>query len=523
MVGYRPADWHPLDLDRDPTPGDPDRVRSLATQLHDFAHDVSEALRLVKGMAGEDTLLEWAGKSAEVFKEQFGDVPKNLKKLKTSYEMCGDALADFWPKLERAQALADRALAKAKEAQDDLTSAKSRPSSADSWVNRANKEADKYTDDPTGRKSDGDKPDEAKVRAATRDVQNAKSAHSKDIWRYTWDADDRLTSVVTPDGTLWRYLYDPLGRRVAKRRMAADGQGIAEETRFTWDGAHLVEQTTVRADSSETSTLTWERDGTRPLAQTERITLADAPQEVVDERFYAMVTDLVGTPTELVSEGGDVVWRADATLWGVPGPQESLDTSTPLRFPGQYFDPETQLHHNFFRYYDPVAAAYISADPLGLDAGPNPCAYVPNPLSWLDYLGLLTCAENADLLAKNLAREGRAKSAGEAAAHIVPSGMKRNGAAQARALLEKYGVDINDAANGIPLGHPRPHNFTHRKMFLTRVNAHLNMTVDSMTAAGYGARAIRGALRQELRSIGRQVESELAGGQPAVNAIWTAP
>ncbi|MFF4401433.1 DUF6531 domain-containing protein [Streptomyces sp. NPDC001480] len=179
MAGHRPADWHPLDLDKDPTPGDPTRVRSLAKQLHDFADDVSEALRLVKGMAGEDTLLEWAGKSAEVFKDQFGDVPKNLKKLKKSYEMCGDALADYWPKLERAQTLADKALAKAKEAQDDLSSAKSRLSSADSWVTRANKEADKYKDDPTGRKSDADKPDEAKVRAATRDVQNAKSAHTK--------------------------------------------------------------------------------------------------------------------------------------------------------------------------------------------------------------------------------------------------------------------------------------------------------------------------------------------------------
>ncbi|MFH8895046.1 DUF6531 domain-containing protein [Streptomyces coeruleorubidus] len=179
MAGHRPADWHVLDLDKDPTPGDPQRVRTLAKQLHDFADDVSEALRLVKGMAGEGTLLEWAGKSADVFKEDFADVPKNLKKLKKSYEMCGDALADFWPKLERAQSLADKALVKGREARDNLSSAQSRLASADSWVTRAGKEADKYKDDPTGSKSDADKPDEAKVRAATRDVQHAKSAQSK--------------------------------------------------------------------------------------------------------------------------------------------------------------------------------------------------------------------------------------------------------------------------------------------------------------------------------------------------------
>ncbi|MFE1259563.1 DUF6531 domain-containing protein [Streptomyces albogriseolus] len=179
MAGHRPTDWHVLDLDKDPTPGDPERVRQLARFLHDFADDVSEALRLVKGMAGEGTLAEWAGKSAKVFKEEFSGVPKNLRKLEKSYAMCGDALADYWPKLERAQALADKALAKAREAQADLTSAKSKLASAQSWVGRATKEADKYKDDPTGSKSDADKPDEAKVRAATRDVRSAKSAQEK--------------------------------------------------------------------------------------------------------------------------------------------------------------------------------------------------------------------------------------------------------------------------------------------------------------------------------------------------------
>ncbi|MFE1437856.1 WXG100 family type VII secretion target [Streptomyces sp. NPDC058739] len=103
MAGHRPTDWHVLDLEKDPVPGDPQRVRQLAGKLHDFADDVSGALRLVKGMAGESTLAEWAGKSAEVFKEDFADVPKNLRKLEKSYALCGDALADYWPKLERAQ------------------------------------------------------------------------------------------------------------------------------------------------------------------------------------------------------------------------------------------------------------------------------------------------------------------------------------------------------------------------------------------------------------------------------------
>lgn len=89
MAGNRPSDWHVLDLERDPTPGDPDRVRLLSKNLLDFADDVGDALRLIKGMADEEAVLQWAGKSAKAFQDQFSGVPKQLKKLRTSYDMAG--------------------------------------------------------------------------------------------------------------------------------------------------------------------------------------------------------------------------------------------------------------------------------------------------------------------------------------------------------------------------------------------------------------------------------------------------
>ncbi|MDR3034867.1 MAG: DNA/RNA non-specific endonuclease, partial [Kitasatospora sp.] len=61
---------------------------------------------------------------------------------------------------------------------------------------------------------------------------------------------------------------------------------------------------------------------------------------------------------------------------------------TPLRFPGQYFDPETRLNYNLHRYYDPESARYTSPDPWGLAAAPNHYSYVDNPHSWCDPLGL---------------------------------------------------------------------------------------------------------------------------------------
>jgi len=36
-----------------------------------------------------------------------------------------------------------------------------------------------------------------------------------------------------------------------------------------------------------------------------------------------------------------------------------------LRFPGQYFDKETNLHYNYFRDYSPEIGRYIESDPIG--------------------------------------------------------------------------------------------------------------------------------------------------------------
>ncbi|MBL7496588.1 type IV secretion protein Rhs [Frankia sp. CNm7] len=246
-------------------------------------------------------------------------------------------------------------------------------------------------------------------------------------WRYSWDADDRLTTVTTPDGTVWRYRYDPFGRRVAKQRLDAAG-AVAEQTAFTWDGAVLAEQhhtigagpdaaapgmaeigtaeigtadpgapgarTTGDAEP-EIITWDWEPGTFRPLTQTtRRAATTDADQAWFDAQFHAIVTDLVGTPTDLVDpDTGHLAWHPRATLWGVTPPPAPGEPTCPLRFPGQYHDPESGLHYNYHRHYDPTTARYESPDPLGLEPSPNPQAYVLNPLSWLDPFGLEGCKD----------------------------------------------------------------------------------------------------------------------------------
>ncbi|MEV4875508.1 putative T7SS-secreted protein [Streptomyces cyaneofuscatus] len=218
--------------------------------------------------------------------------------------------------------------------------------------------------------------------------QKVRLSRKPDTWRYEWDPEDRLTAVTTPDGTRWRYRYDPLGRRVAKERLGGDHLTVVEEIRFTWDGHTLCEQTSVSAALPNPVVLTWDHQALRPLAQTERILSDDASQRTVDERFFAVVTDLVGAPTELVDESGSLAWHTRTTLWGSTTWARHSTAYTPLRFPGQYYDPETGLHHNHHRHYDPETARYLTPDPLGLAPAPNAAAYVHNPHTWSDPLGL---------------------------------------------------------------------------------------------------------------------------------------
>ncbi|MFI0373296.1 RHS repeat-associated core domain-containing protein [Actinomadura sp. 1N219] len=208
------------------------------------------------------------------------------------------------------------------------------------------------------------------------------------VWRFHWDADDRLTTAQTPGGSHWRYHYDPLGRRIAKHQYAPDGTTLLQTYTYAWDGTRLAEQTHhihTQDHVPRITTWTYQPDTHTPLTQTGRQPAATAPQEWIDQQFHAIITDLVGTPTELIDPTGAVISTA-LTIWGASNPDRP--PPCPLRLPGQYHDAETGLHYNYHRYYDPVAAGYTAPDPLGVEPQPNPHAYVSNPTTWLDPLGL---------------------------------------------------------------------------------------------------------------------------------------
>ncbi|ETD72726.1 type IV secretion protein Rhs [Pelistega indica] len=118
-----------------------------------------------------------------------------------------------------------------------------------------------------------------------------------------------------------------------------------------------------------------------------------APREssATPPKLYHYVYDQIGTPQLLLNQSQEVVWEAESKAWGETyvEPREVKEgVVNNHRFQGQYYDEESELHYNTFRYYDPELGRFISQDPIGLMGGINVYQYAPNPVEWVDPWGL---------------------------------------------------------------------------------------------------------------------------------------
>ncbi|MDK7374219.1 RHS repeat domain-containing protein [Weeksella virosa] len=117
-----------------------------------------------------------------------------------------------------------------------------------------------------------------------------------------------------------------------------------------------------------------------------------APREssATPPKLYHYVYDQIGTPQLLLNQSQEVVWEAESKAWGETyvEPREVKEgVVNNHRFQGQYYDEESELHYNTFRYYDPELGRFISQDPIGLMGGINVYQYAPNPVEWVDPWG----------------------------------------------------------------------------------------------------------------------------------------
>lgn len=184
--------------------------------------------------------------------------------------------------------------------------------------------------------------------------------------QYRYNLNNQLIEVLSNQhANHVQFKYDPLGRRIEK----TDAFGT---TNFLWADNLLMQESRKHIKKTYIN----EPGSFRPLAQ------------VQDEQIYHYHLDHLGTPKELTNEAGKIVWKAKYQTYGNVALKDIEEIENNLRFQGQYFDTETGLHYNRFRYYNPSSGQFINQDPIGLMGGLNNYQYVPNPISWIDPFGL---------------------------------------------------------------------------------------------------------------------------------------
>ena len=195
--------------------------------------------------------------------------------------------------------------------------------------------------------------------------------------------DGSLAKVVRPDKREVEFTYDALGRRLSK----SFGTTV---TRWVWNGNVPLHQWKQHREYSvmedRWNTDTEHRDMTVWLFDEDSF----VPVAMIKEgRSYSILTDQLGTPTEAYDAEGNEVWSRVLDMDGNVIGETGNKGMVPFLFQGQYYDRETGLAYNRFRYYSPQMGMYVSQDPIGLAGGIlNLYGYVDDTNAWIDILGL---------------------------------------------------------------------------------------------------------------------------------------
>ena len=182
----------------------------------------------------------------------------------------------------------------------------------------------------------------------------------------------------------WEYAYDPFGRRLSKERTdkGALQSTAPKRTHFVWDGSRLLQEHNYRGNYTYVYT---DQDSYEPLAQV----FLNAQD---DKQYLAYFhNDQIGIPKEMTDQFGNLVWYGEYTAWGKLHKDERVYqyAHQPFRLQNQYFDEETGLHYNFFRYYEPDSGRFVHQDPIVLQGGDNLYQFAVNIQNWVDPLGLV--------------------------------------------------------------------------------------------------------------------------------------
>jgi RHS repeat-associated protein len=235
--------------------------------------------------------------------------------------------------------------------------------------------------------------------------------------KLTYDEQNRLSTVENDGAILAQFHYNFLGQRTQKVTpqgvttflYGLDGE-LLGETLFNAQGLKISSQFYVWLEELPVGGISVNYDVT------------GAPSKTA--QFY-LYSDHINAPRIATNAARETVWKWESDAFGVGKTSGPLTLN--LRFPGQYYDAETDLHYNYYRSYDPRSGRYIESDPTGIKGGINTYLYASgNPMKYVDPLGLESIfgwSAKAEAEAKNSELPGEHNGPQDAYRHCVASCM----------------------------------------------------------------------------------------------------
>ncbi len=243
----------------------------------------------------------------------------------------------------------------------------------------------------------------------------ARRSGSRGSVRYEYDSRDMLVRVESENGR-WEAKYDAIGRRVSKTVNGAT-------TEYYWDTDHLAAE--IEPSGRLRIYIYPDAFAIVPFLFVDYESIDADPASGV-RRFLFM--NHLGAPVRIEDDQGNRLWQCSYSPYGAVHIEPSSSIECNLRFPGHYFDAETGLHYNRFRYYSPELGRYLQCDPEGISGGLNLYAYTENPLVEVDIRGL-QCPnhpEESDPNCQDCRNANRAAARSRPATPELPDVSKKN-------------------------------------------------------------------------------------------------
>ena len=217
-------------------------------------------------------------------------------------------------------------------------------------------------------------------------------------WAYTWDAENRLASVMSNNVLVVTNVYDHLSRRIA------NVTGGTQHT-FLYDGWNPVREISASAGGVSTNYYTWGLDLSGSVQGAGGVggllAVTTVGPNSLQPKVYFPAFDANGNVVQYFDATGGVAvaWTYDAfgrtvsETWNVVPETCNL----PYRFSTKHFDPETGLYDYGFRFYSLDFTRFLNRDPILEEGGLNLYGFVGNdPVNRIDRLGLLSIYPVAD-------------------------------------------------------------------------------------------------------------------------------